>query len=99
MGRVVFAGLVTEQIIGGQSFVRLDVPAMGEQPAFTKFFGSGAIYCITPCDQTTARIAVERLGSRPIDLWKLQLPELPSSKLYDSDDSDDLENDDPEGDL
>jgi len=86
MGCVVFAGLVTEQVIGGQSFVRLDVPETPGQPAFTKFFGGSAIYCITPCDQTTAQLAVDRLRSHPVDLWKLQIPELPQANPYDSED-------------
>jgi hypothetical protein len=86
MGRVVVAGLVSEQVIGGQSFVRVDVPATEAQPAFTKFFGSGAIYCITPCDEATAKAAVEGLRSKPIDVWKLNLPELSSGNPYDRDD-------------
>jgi hypothetical protein len=76
MGRVVIAGLVSEQVIGGQSFVRVDVPATENQPAFTKFYGSAAIYCITPCDQAIAQAAVEGLRARPIDVWKLNLPQL-----------------------
>jgi len=76
MGRVVVAGLVSEQVIGGQSFVRVDIPAIEEQAAFTKFFGAGAIYCITPCDEATAKAAVEGLRSKPIDIWKLNLPQL-----------------------
>ena len=86
MGRVVIAGLVSEQVIGGQSFVRVDVPMYNEQPAFTKFFGPGAIYCITPCAEDTALIAVGRLQIRPIELFKLNLSELSSGNPYDSED-------------
>lgn len=85
MGRVVIAGLVTEQVIGGQSFVRVDVPATEKQEAFTKLYGTGAIYCITPCDEDTAKTAVEGLRSKPINMWMLNLPQLPADKEWDPD--------------
>jgi hypothetical protein len=44
MGHVTMAGRVTEQAIGGQSFIRIDVPEVGNQQAFTRFYGPGAIY-------------------------------------------------------
>lgn len=75
-GHNIMAGLVSEQVIGGQSFVRVDVPATADQPAFTKFFGSGAIYAMTPTDETTARAAVVGLRQRPIETYKLNLPQL-----------------------
>jgi hypothetical protein len=74
MGRSVIAGLVTEAVIGGSPFIRVDVPEMNGIPAFTKFFGQGSIYCITPCDEATARAAVEGLRSKPINLYMLNLP-------------------------
>lgn len=75
MGRNVIAGLVSEAVIGGQAFVRIDVPGTQDTPAFTKFYGAGAIYCITPTDEETARAAVAGLRQKPIDVWKLNLPE------------------------
>lgn len=39
-----YAGIISEHAIGGCSFVRVDVPETGEEPAFTKLFGQGAIY-------------------------------------------------------
>ena len=75
-GRSVIAGLVTEQIIGGQGFVRVDVPAMEGQAAFTKFYGPGAIYAITPSDKESVLAAVQGLRQKPIDVWKLNLPAL-----------------------
>jgi len=55
MGHRQFAGFVSEQAIGGSSFVRVDVPAVdadGEQlPAFTKLLGAGSIYAISPCTE------------------------------------------------
>jgi len=57
MGHQRYAGLVTEEALGGTNFVRIDVPEVGEVPAFTKLFGAGSIYAITPCSEETARRA------------------------------------------
>jgi len=75
-GHQVIAGLVTEQVIGNQGFVRVDVPAVNGREAFTKFYGPGAIYAITPCDEDTCKAAVIGLRQKPIDIWKLNLPQL-----------------------
>ena len=75
-GHNVIAGKVSEQVIGGQGFVRVDVPAVHNQEEFTKFYGPGAIYAITPCDESTMLAAVIGLRQKPIDLWKLNLPQL-----------------------
>lgn len=66
------AGRVTEQTIGGCSFVRVDVPAVGKEQAFTKLFGQGAIYAITFTDEAAATLAAGAIQARPIDTWELQ---------------------------
>lgn len=78
-GHQQIAGIVSEQTIGGCSFVRVDVPDTEHSKGFTKFYGNGAIYAITPCSEEAARIAAQKLEIRPISQWivpdKLQLPE------------------------
>jgi hypothetical protein len=54
----------------------VDVPATDAQEGFTKFYGAGAIYAITPCDEITMLAAVAGLRRKPIDVWKLNLPQL-----------------------
>lgn len=54
-----YAGKVSEQAIGGATFIRIDVPAIemkeGERlPAFTKLLGPASIFAITPCTQEKA---------------------------------------------
>jgi len=68
-GHQVIAGLVSEQVIGGQGFVRVDVPAVDGQAAFTKFYGAGAIYAISPCDEQAVLEAVRRIRPRPIQMF------------------------------
>lgn len=48
------AGHCTEENIAGTNFLRVDIPETSKQPAFTKYYGSAAIYAINPVDETTA---------------------------------------------
>lgn len=66
------AGRVTEQAIGGCSFIRVDVPAAAKEQAFTKLFGQGAIYAITFTDEAAATIMAGAIQARPVDTWELQ---------------------------
>lgn len=69
MGHNVIAGEASEQTIAGAAFLRVDVPAIGTQPAFTKFFSAAAVYAITPTDAATVSRAAEHLAVRPISVW------------------------------
>ena len=88
MGHVRFAGRVTEEVIAGAALLRLDVPEIEGQPAFTKFFGASAIYSITPCGEETCRAAVGAFKKRPVDLWELPRA-LPAGRV--EDEADDIE--------
>ena len=72
-GRQVIAGRVTEQVIGGCSFIRIDVPEIDLQPAFTRFYGQGAIYAVTPVSEEAARIALKQFRPEPVNVY---VPEL-----------------------
>ena len=93
MGRSVIAGYVSEQVIAGAAMLRVDVPAVGDQPAYSKFVGGGAIYGITPTTQDIAQRAAERLRVRPVSEWTLPdsslRPALVDSFAGDEDDEDD----------
>jgi hypothetical protein len=67
-----YIGKVTEQIIGGCSFIRLDVPKVGKQAAFTKLYSNGAIYCITPINEKFAKEYLKTTNPEPINIY---LPE------------------------
>ena len=68
-GHTRIAGLVSEQLLGGCAFGRVDVPAISQQQAMTRLFGQGAIYSMTFVDEETARAAVTMMQTRPIDIW------------------------------
>lgn len=71
MGHQRFAGKVTEATLAGGSFVRIDIPAVGEQPQFTKFFPPHTIYCLTPTTEEIARAMAKSLHVEPISPYDL----------------------------
>lgn len=96
-GHSKIAGKVSEQAIGGQSFIRVDVPAIEGQPAFTKFYGQGAIYSITPVDESTCLLAAKSYQVAPIDIYRLVIPE--RYKLLEPEDFEDENEPDGNGDI
>lgn len=68
MGHNQYAGLVTEQVVAGTAFIRVDVPEIGDQPAFSKLLGGGSIYAITPCSEAVAREAARRRRAAPLNM-------------------------------
>jgi hypothetical protein len=68
-GHARIAGRISEYAIGGSSFVRVDVPEVGEGAAFTRLYGQGAIYSITFVDEETARQAVQAIRPAPLTIY------------------------------
>lgn len=76
-GHQQIAGRVTEASIGGCSFLRVDVPdqpateahdfysARPALPAYTRYFGQGAIYALNPCSEHAARAMAAQIRARP----------------------------------
>ncbi len=89
-GHQVIAGRVTEQTIGGCPFIRVDVPECDGQPAFTRFFGNGAIYSMTPVSEELALHAIKRSTPRPVSAYGL-IPATTArqEELFDPDEYDD----------
>ncbi len=81
MGHKKFAGHVTEHAMGGASFVRIDVPEItldnGQKlAAFTKLFGTGSVYCISPCTEETAKAFAARFMAESFS--RFEAPRLPA---------------------
>ncbi|MGD9100039.1 MAG: acetyltransferase [Anaerolineae bacterium] len=74
-GHSKIAGRVTEQQIAGGAFLRVDVPGVDGQQEFTRFYGAGAIYSITPVSEEMARRTVEVINPRPVTVYGVVLPE------------------------
>jgi hypothetical protein len=71
MGHQRFVGRVTEQVIAGTGFVRIDVPETPKAHAWTKLVGTASIYAITPITEEIARDMAEKRNDSPISLYDL----------------------------
>lgn len=71
MGHQRYVGRVTEQVIAGQGFVRVDIPKTSEVEAWTKLIGTASIYAITPVDKDIALQMAERAKEKPIEAYQL----------------------------
>jgi hypothetical protein len=61
------AGLVREQEIAGHGFLRVDVPGDDGAIAFSRMYGTAAIYSITPVSE--ARRAASAIRTEPLSVY------------------------------
>lgn len=74
MGHVTYAGFVTVETIAGAAMLRVDVPPVGNIPAFTKYIAPGSLYGLTPSTETTTRAKAAQLRAKPADCWNMEGP-------------------------
>ena len=65
MGHRQTAGKVATVTIASAEMLRVDVPGAGDDMIATQYYGGAAIYCLTPCDEATARRALKEAYSLP----------------------------------
>lgn len=66
------AGRCTEQNVAGTNMLRVDVPDTSNQPGFTRFLSSGAIYAINPVSEGVARQIAKNLQIQPVNIWDVR---------------------------
>lgn len=66
------AGKVTEQAIGGASFIRIDVPETSRQPGFSRILNPSSIYAINPITLEAMVEVAENLNTAPIQEWDIR---------------------------
>lgn len=83
LGHRRLAGLVHEQEIAGQGFIRIDIPApdcdeTGNHMLSTQFYGPQSIYSITPCGASEAIALAEAGMPQPVQSWDVRalLPDI-----------------------
>lgn len=62
-------GKVTEAEIGGGKFIRVDVPELDGVQAVTRYYSPGAIYGITPLEESTCLKLAAQLKVAPMTKW------------------------------
>lgn len=70
-GHQKIVGRVSEATLAGGAFLRVDVPAVGKDAAFTRFYGPGAIYSINPVSEEIARGLVVNYRNEPVSRYEL----------------------------
>lgn len=83
MGHRSHWGSVTEEVIAGAAFLRIDVFAIDDETSrATFFYPPASVYCLTPCSEDKARLAATPYHERP------RTPELEAGDddIYDADD-------------
>jgi hypothetical protein len=74
-GHTKIAGRLLEVQLYGGTFLRVDVPEMDGRPGFTRLYGAGAIYSITPTTEDIATAAARAMQPKPITVYGIVLPE------------------------
>jgi hypothetical protein len=93
MGHRKLGGWVTEEVVAGQAFVRIDVPGpetpddpAGEKAVATQFYSPAAVYCITPSTEDLARGLAA--SHRPAPVARYELAPVAASSTADDPDDD-----------
>jgi hypothetical protein len=95
MGHQRYIGRVSEQVIAGKGFVRVDVPASDGESGFTKLIGPDAIHSISPISEQLAREMCGRRRQYPIESYALpKVKRLPAGTETLIDDEEDYDVDD-----
>jgi hypothetical protein len=78
MGHRRLIGECAEVDLAGGRMVRVDVPSVAGSEPFSQFYGSGAIFCLTPVSEDVARRLIERERPEPFFAWELRQAALPA---------------------
>lgn len=100
-GHTKMAGMITEQVIGATSFLRVEVPKTDKQEGFTRLLNPSAVYAINPCTEEIMLALANQFNFVPIKAWDLP-PSLKRTALPegqdDQADEDTDEDEDDDGD-
>ena len=84
-GHQKIVGVASETTIAGGAFLRVDVPAVEGEKAFTRFYGHSAIYSISPITEEIGLALVKSCCAQPVKPYdlprQLQAPEKESNPL------------------
>ncbi|MDE2098006.1 MAG: hypothetical protein KGL39_12205 [Patescibacteria group bacterium] len=84
MGHRKLGGKLSEAVIGGGSFIRIDIPGPDGTVA-TQFYSPASVYCITPTTEEIASATARAYKPQPVTRW--ELPQLTAPKRESGDGS------------
>ena len=70
-GHARIVGRVTEATLAGGTFIRVDVPDKDGNAVFTRFFGPGAIYSMSPISRDMAISLAAQQNAEPVKRYEL----------------------------
>jgi hypothetical protein len=70
-GHARIVGRVTEATIASGAFIRVDVPDKDGATIFTRFFGPGAIYSMSPISREIAIAIAQSQDAEPVKRYEL----------------------------
>lgn len=86
------AGKISECMIAGAPFLRLDIPEEEDNVFTTQYYSPGAVYSMTPTDEQFVRQLAKQFRPEPVHRW--QLPMFNQDHKKECDDTwDDIEHD------
>jgi hypothetical protein len=70
-------GRVSMQAVGVACLLRVDVPDLTKngrvvRPGFTRFYGPGAVYSLTPVTEQAVRSLLPMISGEPVKEWEYQ---------------------------
>ncbi len=71
MGHVKIAGKIRERNVFGVVMCEIEVPAIGNVPAWSKMYGGASIYSVTPLSEEDAKRKAEMLSAKPYETWEI----------------------------
>lgn len=72
LGHRRLGGYLSEAVVAGASFLRIDIPQAEDRAAVTQFYSSGAVYAITPTTEEVATAAARYVRFQPVNRWQLE---------------------------
>ena len=70
-GHARIVGRVTEATIAGGAFIRVDVPDKEGAIIFTRFFGPGSIYSMSPISRDMAIALAQQQNAEPVKRYEM----------------------------
>jgi hypothetical protein len=85
MGHRRLAGYLSEEVVGGTAFLRIDVPGQDTTISATQFYSGSAVYCITPTTEEIARKVAASSQPAPVTAWDLRPERALPARPHDED--------------